>query len=74
MRSCVGCKYAKWETTKAGRLHPSGYGICQYEYKLPLLPKSRYWISGHAPAPLGGSINRHDELSDHCPYYGRKED
>lgn len=32
---CVGCVYANWDCTSAGRLHPSGLGRCTYEVVLP---------------------------------------
>ena len=66
MKNCTGCKFAKWNKTDAGRLHPSGNGQCVYEYKIPALPASMYWIGYHSP--LGGFINRRKELKDHCPY------
>ena len=68
MKSCKGCKYAKWERTNAGRLHPSGDGVCTYKVKLPTLPASRSWLGG-APVSLGGSIERRRELSRHCPCF-----
>lgn len=43
MKSCVGCKHAKWDTTKVGKLHPSGAGKCTFEVKIPQLPVSKYW-------------------------------
>lgn len=33
---CDGCKYAEWQLTKNGRLHPSGDGKCTYLRKRPL--------------------------------------
>ena len=67
MKSCVGCKYAKWEMTKAGKLHPSGRGKCTFEVKIPQLPACRSWLS--SPLLLGGSINRREQLRLDCPYY-----
>lgn len=28
--TCIGCRYARWERTKAGRLHPDGTGTCEW--------------------------------------------
>jgi len=67
MKTCVGCQYAVWKRTKAGRLHPSGDGRCAYEYKIPALPASMYFI--HKPTPCGGLINRHKGLTKPCAYW-----
>jgi len=72
MKTCVGCTYAEWKRTKAGRLHPSGDGMCRYKYKVPQLPQSMYWI-GNEPSPAGGYINRREKFKDHCAYYQRAE-
>lgn len=68
MKNCKGCKYAKWAKTKAGRLHPSGDGECTFVVKIPVLPASRYYISGGG-APSGGYIDRNMELKVDCPCY-----
>ena len=72
MKSCVGCKYADWNRTEAGRLHPSGDGRCEYPWTQPPLPASMYWIS-RAPTPSGGHISRKEKLKDHCVYFTREE-
>lgn len=72
MKSCNGCKFANWYRTAAGKLHPNGDGTCGYDYRVPQLPTSMYWL-GNAPTPSGGAINRRKELSDHCPYWSRGE-
>lgn len=70
MKNCTDCKYAQWNKTVAGKLHPSGDGHCTYDYKIPLLPASMYWLSNTPPTPCGGGfINRRKELLNHCPYY-----
>lgn len=71
MKNCTHCTYANWLRTAAGKLHPSGDGHCEYEYKLPPLPASRWW-GGITPRPYGGHINRRIELKDHCTYFARK--
>ena len=73
MKDCTNCKHAKWETTKIGRLHKSGYGLCEYPWKMPPLPAAMYWMQDMTPKPYGGPINRHKELEDHCAYFARKE-
>lgn len=68
MKNCTNCKYAHWHKTAKERLHPSGEGECTYEYSIPALPSCRYWLGG-IPKPVGGYINRHKELKNHCVYY-----
>ena len=73
MKSCLHCKYADWNRTGAGKLHPSGDGRCRYEYVLLKLPASMYWVgSFKAPTPAGGHINRKEELEEDCVYWNRK--
>lgn len=73
MKSCLHCKYAKWDRTAAGKLHPSGDGRCTFPYKVPPLPQALYWTGVGAPRPNGWHINRKEELKDHCVYYAREE-
>lgn len=28
---CVGCRFARWDRTKAGRMHPDGSGTCEWK-------------------------------------------
>lgn len=72
MKNCTECKYAEWNVTATGRLHPSGDGWCKYPFKAPELPQAFYWICRGDPQPCGGHINRRQELKDHCVYYARK--
>lgn len=69
MKTCNGCKYAKWDRTKTGRLSPTGDGVCTVVVAPKPLPNAFYYISG--PDPIcGGSINRRSkEYRNHCPYY-----
>lgn len=67
MKDCTRCKYADWQRTSAGKLHPNGTGWCRYPYKLPPLPQSMYWA--RSPYQSGGGINRRKELPDHCDYW-----
>jgi len=70
MKTCEGCKYAEWQKTESGRLHPSGKGRCGYKYKVPALPASMYWMgSKNGERPYGGCISRIKGLPRHCPYY-----
>ncbi len=82
MKSCIGCRYANWEKTKIGRLHPSGKGVCTYRVKFPVLPASMSWTPvktlntsvidpsvADDPRIFGGYINRHKKFDDHCPCY-----
>ena len=70
MKNCTDCKHADWKRRDGGNLHPSGDGMCQYEYKIPALPAAMWWM-GTAPTPNGGAINRRKELADHCVYWAR---
>lgn len=72
MKNCTGCKYAQWDETTTGRLHPSGNGKCKYPWEMPELPQAFHWIGRSAPTPYGGYINRRTDLKDHCAYYARK--
>ena len=72
MKNCTGCKHALWDTTAAGRLHPSGNGKCTYKWVMPPLPPAFYWLYRELPKPLGGHINRLTDLKGHCTYYARK--
>lgn len=72
MTSCNGCKYANWQKTAAGRMHPSGDGKCTYEYSVPCLPLAFYYIPA-VPVPCGGHINRRKEFNEHCPYWSAAE-
>lgn len=67
MKSCEMCKHAIWDTTKAGRLHPSGNGRCGKIISLPQLPPVYYWLD--LTRLGGGTINRRDELREHCVYW-----
>jgi hypothetical protein len=73
MKNCLKCKYAEWIRTESGRLHTSGDGKCKYEYKIPALPQSMYWIGMSIPEPRGGYINRRSEMKNHCVYFQEGE-
>lgn len=68
--TCVGCKYAEWRKTSAGRLHPSGGGKCKYpiEKEFQLLPAAFFWVSAKPPIS-GGYISRRQLLETDCPFY-----
>ena len=72
MKTCVGCQYAEWKRTKAGRLHPSGEGLCAFQYKVPVPPAAFYFAGGGVPIPNGGYIERHKGLDRDCIYYQGK--
>lgn len=69
MKSCNDCKYAQWQKTRTGKLHPSGGGQCGYDYKIPPLPGAFFFIG--SPLKCGGIINRRKELKEHCAYFVR---
>jgi hypothetical protein len=72
MKRCLECKYAEWDKTITGGLHPSGNGKCKYNYCVPVLPQSMYWCGGD-PKTSGGFISRKKELDDHCVYFNIKD-
>ena len=58
---CLSCKLAKWQRTTSGRLHPSGDGMCQWQFPETPLPPPFYWLGfskGGCPRPYGGNIAR----------------
>jgi hypothetical protein len=66
---CLSCKFARWETTLSGRLHPSGDGRCQWKMPPVVLPAAFYWLGfrqDNQPQPSGGHINRRDPRPE-CP-------
>ena len=73
MKNCTDCKYALWKRTKAGKLHSGGDGKCDYEYRVPKLPASMYWIgsTNTEPSPSGGLITRRRDMDSHCSYWAR---
>jgi hypothetical protein len=75
VKNCTDCKHADWKRNAAGNLHPSGDGMCRYEYKVTPLPACMYWVgySSSPPNPSGGAINRRHELSEHCVYFTRAD-
>lgn len=71
MKNCTHCKYAEWDLTAAGKLHPSGTGRCAVEIKIPPLPASMFWIS--APYASYGHINRKKVFETDCTYFAQRE-
>ncbi len=72
MKSCTDCKYAKWDRTKAGRLSPTGNGVCYFPVKPIVLPNAHYFIGG-TPNLCGGYINRTRVYSTDCPCGAREQ-
>ena len=71
MNLCLICKYAKWNVTKSGRLHPNGIGQCTYPITITI-PKAFYFVGGD-PSPSGGFISRNQtrpaSIISSCPAY-----
>ncbi|QRE00493.1 hypothetical protein [Burkholderia phage BCSR129] len=64
---CHGCKYADWDRTKAGSLHPNGGGRCVFpDPPLPDLPAVKSWGWGGNPRVTGWSISRHNAEPQTC--------
>ena len=64
---CVGCKFAEWKRTAAGRLHPDCDGKCRHPLFSvpPVVPASAtvgYWSGGDVKLS-GGYIYRYDTRS-----------
>lgn len=73
MKTCNECKYAEWERTKLGRLHPNKQGKCTFPPpRVPALPPAFYWSTFSRPEPKGGHITRGREMHEHCAYWTRK--
>ncbi len=64
MLNCLSCKFAVWERTLAGQLHPSGEGKCTWRMPGILLPKAFYYIGKESPKPMGGHINRNEQTKE----------
>lgn len=68
---CDDCKFASWERTSNGRLHPGKSGRCTRLSIHPLdmtLPAAFYWVSMATPSPSGGWIERGAELKSDCDF------
>lgn len=67
MKTCNGCKYAEWDRTKSGRLHPNKGGWCKFKIKMPTIPAAFYCLWEYRPC--GGHIRRDEPFRDgkHCP-------
>lgn len=74
MKFCDDCKWAGWQRTSNGRLHPSKQGRCTKEWTPPPLPAAFYFtqFAGNTPVPSGGYIERGNELREHCAYWALK--
>lgn len=70
MKDCTHCKWAAWDRTAAGKLHPLGGGECTYKIVVRQLPAAFYWVFN--PHHSGGFITRRRELKTHCTYYERR--
>jgi hypothetical protein len=80
MKTCKGCKWADWNKTVSGRLHPNGAGRCTFPVKAQVLPYSiadTYrgkevirWLE--ACIASHRTIYRRDELREHCNCYARE--
>lgn len=66
---CDDCKFAKWNRTTSGRLHPNKMGRCEWVFLPPLVPKAyrfAYGKPGEYPNPSGGYIERGATYTDNC--------
>ena len=78
---CMNCKYAEWERTKSGRLHPDKSGKCSCVVTLPPVPNStatfHYRHDDDTPLVVrGGWIWRNEKTGQDCPCFeplARKE-
>lgn len=58
MSLCETCKWAEWNVTASGRLHPNKGDRCGFKWELPPVPAAFYFIG--KPIPCGGYIERGD--------------
>ena len=62
---CNGCRFANWDKTASGKLHPSGYGRCAYtaDYAVPASHNGS-WTQGRNGMfeVRGGGIHRTDTV------------
>lgn len=75
MKFCDDCKYATWQRTTAGRLHPSRDGKCTFETDVQLPNSAGYtwWrvSKGNVLEVRGDYIQRKREHKYDCPYFAR---
>lgn len=71
---CNGCKFAEWERTASGRLHPQKQGRCTYLKQHPIkisLPAAFYfgtiWNRDVTLQIGGGWIERDYDYTHDCP-------
>jgi len=57
--TCIGCRFALWERTRSGRLHPDGNGTC--EWRPTAVP-----VAGRVVC-MSMIINRHTASLRPCP-------
>lgn len=72
MSGCLTCKYADWQKTASGRLHPSGDGRCTWKMPEIKIPASMYfghYAMSRTPSIAGGYISRHRGVIHECPTY-----
>lgn len=63
MADCKDCKFASWQRTTTGRLHPSGDGRCTWQGWTEWKMAAAFYYIGcrdmrSVPTPDGGHINR----------------
>jgi len=69
MNTCLNCRFAEWERTKTGRLHPSGEGECMYRPPQPVLPEPVYCLV--KPLYRSACLSRRNPETD-CPCWAAK--
>ena len=71
-RDCRSCRFASWQRTKTGRLHPSQSGRCTWEgWKAWAIPSAFYFFGGNRDTPTrpsGGYLTRSAPHAD-CPLW-----
>lgn len=82
---CDKCKWANWNRTKNGRLHPDKGGRCTKEVVIPELPLAFHYLGSypvprvncgpHKPSWLysGGFIYRGKKHNNICVYYEEEQ-
>lgn len=67
---CKDCRFADWETTKTGRLSPTGKGRCTWSKIIRVPPQNRY-PDGEMMLRMTETIWR-NEPRNKCPVGQRK--
>ena len=77
MTICLDCKFAQWDRTQSGRLHPNGEGKCLWT-KVVVMPASvpiynQNAVNRITNSLFAGYIERGGRGLSKCPTYVRQQ-